>query len=295
MNTALKRLEAENKVMRSDMKELKMLLRALITTDNEMREVRAWQLEKLKQRNRKSEERSRKKEAELVLKCENKESQCLTRNVYDILQTRPRIWNTMMSFLERMMGDGNPIAWFVYMAQECPRNALTFLVCLYNNTFRQKWIKNTVTPFKVFRGWKAGATEKTPEWTEIKTADMFPPSVPGGVWQLERREKYGNAYMWKVYAVIYNFLEEHILSSEEFEKAKDDLHKFSKVVRVMSEMSGFEVIEEKEWAPASVHKPDEWSELDAKRACRLVAPEVALLKEMFKSGLKACITDYFAE
>ena len=79
MNTALKRLEAENRAMRSDMKELKMLLRALITTDNEMREVRAWQLEKLKQRNRKSEERSRKKEAELVLKCENKESQCLTR------------------------------------------------------------------------------------------------------------------------------------------------------------------------------------------------------------------------
>ena len=125
----------------------------------------------------------------------------------------------MMSFLERMVPD-NPIAWFVYMAEECPRNALTFLVCLYNNTFRQKWIKNTVTPFKVFRGWKVGTDE--PDWTEIKTGDMFPPTVPGGVWKMERREKYANAHMWKVYAVIYNFLEEHILSSSEFEKAKDD-------------------------------------------------------------------------
>ena len=293
VTAALKRLEAENREMRSDLRDLKSMLRALIATDNEMRGVRAWRLEKLKHRNRKSEERARKKETDVVSKPLNKEAHCLTRNLYDILQTRPRIWNTMMGFMERMVGGGNPTAWFVYMAAECPRSALTFLVCLYNNTFRQKWIKNTVTPFKVFRGWTMGSGEKAPEWTEIKTADMFPPTVPGGVWQLERRERYANAYMWKVYAVVYNFLEEHILSSEEFEKAKGDLHRFTKVVRVMSEMSGFEVLPEKEWAPASVHDPECWSEPDAKRACRLVVPEVTLLKEMFKAGLRVPITSYF--
>ena len=61
----------------------------------------------------------------------------------------------------------------------------------------------------------------------------------------------------------------------------------------MSEMSGFEVLSEKEWSPARVDDPDCWTELDAKRACRFVVPEVALLKEMFNAGLKASIDRYF--
>lgn len=289
-------MEQELSELKADMKEIRCMLRTLVATDNKMKELRTWQLDKMDQRCRQKTCRS-KKAAEEEKRPENPVSHCLI-NDFDLagefLYTKPTCWDAMTGFLKTNL-KCDPVPWFVYKVRESARDALTFLFCLYNNSFQQKWVKNSGPPYTVLRGWEAGVTPRTPDWKrDVPKSTMFPAKVPKGEWSQPSREAYSDCWCWKVFATVYKFLQEFILEEDVFENSEDDQIKhFLRVVPVMSEMSDFEVFPKKFWAPFGICDTKEWTEKDAKRACHLVAPELAILIETFRKGFNKNITDYF--
>ena len=272
-----------------------MLLRALITTDNEMKEVRAWQLNKQKQRERTAKSRANK--IEPAPRVENPLAHCLHNDLKEreFLYAEPTCADTMMNFLNRMVGGGNAVDWFVYKVRESAGDALKFLFCLYNNCFEHKWIKNSGPPYTVFRGWEVGVTPRKPDFrTDVKKSLVYPSKVPKGEWTLESRELYCNCYCWKIFATVYVFLDDFILEHKAFGDSEDEqITNFLEIASVMSVHGGLEVIPGKHWEPTKMCKPKRWSEEDAKRACHLVAPRVAILVECLRKGANKKITDYF--
>lgn len=278
-----------------------MMLRSIVAVQNRRKPVLEWELNKVSQRFRQKECRSR-KAAEDEKRPENPVSHCLHKD-FNTFQTRreflysePTCWDTMMGFLQNEL-ECDPVRWFVYKVRESARDALTFLFCLYNNSFQQKWIKNSGPPYTVLRGWEAGVTPRCPDWRrDIQKSTVFPSKVPKGEWTLQSREAYSASWCWKVFAVVYNFLQEFILESEELENSEDEqICHFLKIIPVMSEFSAFEVLPDKFWDPVGICKDEDWSENDAKRACHFVAPQLAILTETFRKGFNKKITDYFAE
>jgi hypothetical protein len=270
---------------------LEGLLRTLVATDNKMKGVRNWQVEKEDQRNRQKDCRAKKGADEMEKKlsrASNQKAQCLTSDFPDV----PSICDAMMDFLAKNV-NGDPVAWFVYMIRESALDAFRFLFCLYNNSFQEKWIKNASSPYKVLRGWKTGKPRK-PDRKRVTQSVVFPSKVPHGVWTLQSREKYANCWCWKVFDVAYKFLQKYVVKTKAFTNAEgQEIDFFNKVVPVMSQMSEFEVIPGKEWGPRNIDCKEEWTEEDAKRACHLVAPLVAVLAETFQNGQNQNITDYF--
>ena len=270
---------------------LEGLLRTLVATDNEMKGIRKWQLVKEDQRNRQKQCRSKKNADEIEEKLSrppNQKGQCLTEICLDV----PGISEGMMHFLTTKV-KGDPVAWFVYIIRESALDAFRFLFCLYNNSFQEKWIKNAGSPYKVLRGWKIGKPRQ-PDWKRATHSAIFPSKVPHGEWQQPSREKYANCWCWKVFEVGYMFLQKYIVRTEAFKKAEgQEVDLFNRVVRVMSQLSDYQVLPEKDWAPTNIDSIEDWSEDEAKRACHLVAPEVAILTETFQKGQNQKITDYF--
>ena len=89
---------------------------------------------------------------------------------------------------------------------------------------------------------------------------------------------------WKVFEVGYMFLQKYIVRTEAFKKAEgQEVDLFNRVVRVMSQLSDYQVLPEKDWAPTNIDSIEDWSEDEAKRACHLVAPEVAKTSKKGKS------------
>ena len=278
-----------------------MLLRSIVAVHNRRKPVLEWELNKMSQRFRQRECRSR-KAAENDKRPANPESHCLhkdfntSQNKRAFLYSEPTGSDTMMHFLRTELALHNPVAWFVYKVRESARDALTFLFCLYNNCFQQKWIKNSGPPYTIFRGWETGSP-RTPDWRrDVTKSTVFPSKVPKGEWTLQSREAYSASWCWKVFAVVYNFLQDFILEAEEFENSEDaQINHFLATITVMSEFSTFEVLPGKFWDPVGICRKEDWSENDAKRACHLVAPQLAILTETFRKGINRDITQYFAE
>ena len=272
-----------------------MLLRALITTDNEMKEVRAWQLNKHNQRQRQTKCRANK--VEPAPRIENPLAHCLHNDFKrDFLYAEPTCHDTMMDFLKSKL-DCDPVSWLVYKIRENSGDALTFLFCLYNNCFQHKWIKNSGPPYTILKGWEAGVNPRTPDWrTGVPKSMVFPSKVPKGEWTELSRETYCKCLCWKVFASVYVFLDDFVLEHKAFQDTEDEqIQMFLEIARVMPEHGGLEVFPDKYWAPTKICETKDWSESDAKRACHLVAPRVAILAECFRKGANKIIDHYFAD
>jgi hypothetical protein len=274
-----------------------MLLRSLVAANNEMRGVRQWELNKQNQRERQANRRADKNdEIASTPRVENPLAHCLYNDFKerDFLYAEPTCADTMMEFLKSNV-KGDAVTWFTYKVRESAGDALKFLFCLYNNCFEHKWIKNSGPPYTVLRGWEVGIDPRQPDWrTNVPKSSVYPSKVPKGEWTDLSRIQYSKCLCWKVFATVYFFLDDFILEHKAFGDSEDEqINNFLAIASVMSAHSGLEVFPGRDWAPTKISSTKDWSEEDAKRACHLVAPRVAILVECLRKGANKNITDYF--
>ena len=271
-----------------------MLLRSVVAEQNRWKPVLEWQLNKASQRSRQEKCRGKKNNADMVRRkhtIQNNPQHALHHGLFDIGGTNPRVGEGMLSFLKNKLGEGDPTSWFRMMAALDPKQAVVFLVCLYNSSFWVPWVTpSSACKMKMFTNWvdkddKQVARHAFPVIGDIVMKD----EPPVGQWTDKACTKFCDAAIWKVYGVIFLFLRQQM---PKIDPDDPDLEQFNSLVQLMSSFSDYAPDGKVEWDPTMLNQIDR---SDATRLYRLVAPRLKILKNAFLEGITCDINTFFTD
>ena len=269
-----------------------MLLRSVVAEQNRWKPVLEWQLNKASQRSRQEKCRGKKNDADMVRRehtIQNNPQHALHHGLFDIGGTNPRVGEGMLTFLKNNLGAGDPTSWFRMMAALDPKQAVVFLVCLYNSSFWVPWVTpSSACKMKMFLGWvdkddRQIARHAFPVIGDIVMKD----EPPVGQWTDKACNKFCGAAIWKVYGVIWAFLRQQM---PKIDPDDPDLEQFNSLMQLMCSFSDYKPDDKVEWDPTMLNGLDR---SDATRIYRLVAPRLKILKNAFLEGITCDINTFF--
>ena len=272
-----------------------MLLRSVVAEQNRWKPVLEWQLNKASQRSRQEKCRGKKHSADMVRRehtLQNDPRHALHRGLFEIGGSNPRVGEGMLTFLKNKLGAGaSPTSWFRMMAALDPKQAVVFLVCLYNSSFWVPWVTpSSACKMRMFLGWvdkdgKQVARHAFPVIGDIVMKD----EPPAGQWTDKACNKFCGAAIWKVYGVIWAFLRQQM---PKLDPDDPDLEQFNSLVQLMCSFSDYKPDGKVEWDPTMLNG---CLRSDATRIYRLVAPRLKILKHAFLEGIACDIDSFFTD
>ena len=219
---------------------------------------------------------------------ENNPLHSLTSDINVMMRCRPSLHDSMMDRLKLLVGKcSQPDNWFRMLAGEHPRRAVVFLVSLYNHCSWVPWVMPSGNQFRIFVDWRPESEPKIARYRLMKSGQVLMKASPPREWTDMACNGFCESWIWKVYTVIYKFVEELLDFS--------DLVEFKKLTDVMCDRSGYVVYKDYEWAPMHLADQDEWNRMDALKAYGLVSPRLKILREAFVKGLTTNVETFFTE
>ena len=214
---------------------------------------------------------------------ENNPNHSLTNDLCVMMGCRPPVRLSMLDRLETLVST-QPDNWFRFLASDHPRRAIVFLVSLYNDCSWVPWIKQSGNTMKVFRDWKTEYEPKKACFSYPASGEVLMKVNPPKEWTDTACITFCEAWIWKVYAVIYGFVDDLLGDIDE------DLAEFKKLLDVSCALSGYVVYKDLEWDPINLCQ---WDRSDALKAYRLVAPRLKILREAFEKGIATNVETFF--
>ena len=272
--------------MEEIMQELAVLrqgLQELLVSKRRLRPVHEWWLKQHNDRSRQSLTRVKKRDLAAQRVVEHRERtrqnaarHSLTRTVESVGGPSPtgRVREGMCVRLGRYTMD--PQSWIRTQAGLQPRKTIAYLVSLYNGSYWVPWVQQYGDgKMKLFSGWDEEMGN--PTFTFAAKGDVVVKTSPPAKWEAGSIIKFSDAHMWKVFAVVFAFLEEVDPDLE-----GPDFEEFRGYVDVMSQFSCYEVLDGTDWAPTYLAT---WEPTKALRAFRKVSSRVAVLRAAFLEGI----------
>lgn len=258
-------------------------LQEVLVSTRRLRPVHEWWLKQHNDRSRQSRTRVKKRDLEVQRTKEHRDRSrqndarhSLTRSVESVARSSPtgKVTDGMCARLSSYTMDMK--SWIRTQAGLHPRKMVAYLVSLYNGAYWVPWVQ----PYgdgkmKLFTGWEEETGK--PSFAFAAKGDVVVKSSPPAKWETASIIKFSDAHMWKVFTVVYAFLEnvEPDLEGVDFEE-------FRGYMDVMSQFSCYEVLVDTEWAPTYLAT---WEPSKALRAFRKVSSRVAVLRTAFLEGI----------
>ena len=283
----LDRIESKLDGLRQMVEKCSDMVWSLVVTRDEMRSVLKWQKEKESGRNRTAKCRENAKQRQ------EEHREWTIKNDPELALTDKRLGTNvkigMMDVLKRLLKEhaphADPVKWFVQQVDMHPPNhVIEFLVCLYNRSFWEPWIKpNADGKWIVFQKWNE-KNGKACNQLKNKLDVLYKTDPPANKWETPAVEKFGKAWIWKVFEVLFAFVDDMICDASEgaFER-NVGREKFWELALLMSACSEHEVLNFEWNAPALATHPDRSKAL---KIYRKVSFNLKILQDAFQRGIR---------
>ena len=253
-----------------------------------MRSVLKWQKEKESGRNRTAKCRQNAKQRQEEHREWTIKNDPKTALQHDYRQIRD-IKHGMMDVMTRLLKEHAPhwdaVDWFVNQVDvhRAPR-VIEFLVCLYNRSFWEPWIKpNADGKWIVFQEWNE-KNGKACNQLKNKLDVLYKTDPPVNKWETPAVEKFSNAWIWKVYETLFAFVDDMICDASKGAFQRNvGREKFWELALLLSACSEHTVLDFEWNAPGLVNHPDRTKAL---RIYRKVSFNLKVLQDAFQSGIR---------
>ena len=300
IETKFDRFEKRLRDMETKIERCMSMMCTLLETDTKMQSVREWELQKENQRRRTQKCRSKKVDPaqshrQITVKNEPMHSICKSfTSMRTSSKETPGLCKGMLKMLEyqlRRTGSTkpDPTAWFKMQVELQPaEHIVSFLVCLWNQSFWVPWCTHSSSRIRYFTGWKTDKPDSKPKTMEVSEGEVLMKVDPPQVWTDNACNKFCEAWIWKIYNICYKFVDDELPAFDWDDKAFAD---FSRLAKLWSSTSCYCPHRDFEWNVEQLPLIDRGLAL---KVYRRVADRLKTLRSAFLKGLNANLDDFFS-